>query len=182
MRAPLIIRTEDLSVALLRMSYTQKLRLPRWRYYLCNSPSSNLIVVPFFLSLFFLFFLCPSPASLSSGCVHISRGGLPCFCFDNIFSHCIGNESSSSFSSLSSQLLLPLPAAFDLVHSAVDSSRDLSLLGNSWIIINAYAVAGGIGRPVFLSFFFFLFYSLPSFFFLFFCSPSLPSLVSDMSV
>lgn len=60
--------------------------------------------------------------------------------------------SFSRFFSISPFLSLPFPPVFsirrfDPVYGAEGNSRNL-LLGISWIIINAYAVAGGIDRPV----------------------------------
>lgn len=78
------------------------------------------------------------------------EAGSSCFCFDDIFSLRIRRESSSSPSRP--------PPLYQFVRSAEGKSRNL-LLEISWIIINAYAVAGGIDRPVVLRLFFVSFVS-----------------------
>lgn len=77
------------------------------------------------------------------------EGRLILFLFQRyIFSSYQEREPSSSASRPHSPPPLSI-SRFDPVRSAEDNPRNL-LFGISWIIINAYAVAGGIDRPVIL--------------------------------
>lgn len=129
------------------MSYAQKLRLPQRGSYLPDPaiffppqslPSSlSPLRNPFFVLAGFALRL------------YSYEGRLIVFLFRRyIFSSYREREPSSSASRPHSRPPLSINR-FDPVRNAEDNPRNL-LFRISWIIINAYAVAGGIERPVIL--------------------------------
>lgn len=149
------------------MSYAQKLRLPRRttgrrggrrkrvrKSYLLDPShfSSYPVVSPVLLRPASRFF--PRPPSRLRRLLRLRsyEDGSPCFCFDNIFSR-IGRGRILLLAS--TMLRSPPPPILGSsvsaasIPSASGNPRNL-LLGISWIIINAYAVAGGIERPAVL--------------------------------
>lgn len=129
------------------MSYAQKLRLPQRGSYLLDPTIFLPPSISPILSLLFATLFPSSPASLSVF-THTKEGS-SCFCFDDIFSLRIGREKPSPLASRPHSSPPLSINRFDPVCSAQDNPRNL-LFGISWIIINAYAVAGGIERPVIL--------------------------------